>query len=1022
MIGSVTKNTATSLDTTTKANGSYTLRLTVTDKVGKQIVVNKAITIENKMEAPIVTEYVGKDGNAVCEWKFNTVPKNLKELEYQLPNSTTWTKIPNSSTQTGKANITIPDVEGIHQVKFHAVDTFGPPGEVSTVIFVVDKTKPVIEKESFKQGVLNGTVKDDYISEWKVTIKERNSTAAETVLNTQKENYINEKLASVDLTNDKDYQADTWYVITITATDKANNQSVETFSVYKGVTAPTDEPSYVIQAPDGMEKETIWTLGGNEEFKLQKTEHASIDLEPDTIEWYLNGVKENQEKSITYEGDFTNGEKYPENKNNTILAVVKGNDGNYYPTGKTSSKSYTEQTNLQAAGTHMLTELYFSEQIYEFTFQPVQDTASGGNVTYKMRTGDGEWKTLESGKTYRGTDVHDKITLESLEIQAVISGSASVSGYTLQYKVVKEQDFVVSLFEQYRPRNVSVQDKLDYKTHIRWELAAKDENNESILPKIINEVASAAEDGTETGKIYYELYRGTEKDFTANADHLIDGSIETNYWSSIEVDTSGTQYYYKLRAVEKDGEGNIARKSHFSSIATGKGVAANEYTKRLGYQEYWGYTDFDTPNGNGAVELSQGNFYYSQEDVSLPNAQLEFGLTRHYNSQSTVKSAFGVGWDHNYNLELLKLLEGDEKNLVFKDGTGTIYRFVPKDEELYYSNANEYLTLKMNAGGTPIVKTFKVTVNDKEEQADIPYVYTMTLKDGTTYLFDHIGRIVYQEEPNGTFLLFTYDDQRGFLSTVMTEKGRKLEFTYQNDTQTDETGADKDCALVEQIKLPDGTTLNYSYVNTDTTGKDWAYRLASMTKTGEEKGETKSTVYEYEYNSYSMLSSIADAKENIYEIAYVLSSEDNLTKAKILTNPIGEKLELDYSVDTSVTDILKKIADGTVLYTTSVVYDGRGYITEETDAEGTRLTRKYLNGVVTEETSPVSIHTYDANKGKVTLATENRTTLTEYGERNNPKTETDQLGNVAGYTYADDGTTLANQDFRFSYNGNRDGL
>lgn len=1000
----VSKSTNTTFDTTTLDNGSYTLKLVAEDGSGNKKDTTKTINVANQMESPTVYEKYSNDGTFDCKWEFATMPKNLKEVQYQLPDSTTWVSIANSATKTGTVSITLPKTDGIYTVKFRGVDTAGVVGKEASACCIVDTTKPTIEIESFKQGVLNGTVKDSYIQNWNVTVKQKDSTGAEEEIAKQTQNYENETLASVDLSDDTKYPADKWYVIKVTATDKAGNQSVESLSFYKGSNESVEEPSYMIEAPSGMEDEAIWELSGSEKFIIRKTDSAAEELMFDSVSWYLNGVKEADEDSVIYQGDFTDSSKYPEGKNNTILAVVKGNDGKDYLTGEISTKTYTEQVSIQETAT--VAEMNFSEQIYEFTFRPTESIGADASVSYKVKAEDGEWKDLEVGKTYKAADLQDAITLKDLTIQAIVNGDAKIIDYTLTYKVVKEQDFVVSLFEQYRPRNVSAQDKLDYKTHIRWELLAKDENDESLIPKQLNEVAETAEDGMSGGKIYYELYCGTEKDFTPDEDHLVTDSIETNYWSSIDVDTSEKTYYYRLRAVEKDDSGEIIRKSHFSNVAVSTGVAANEYTKRLGQQEYWGYTDFSTPNGSGAVEFSKGNFYYSQEDASLPNAQLELGLTRNYNSQSTLKTSFGTGWDHNYNLELLKLKNmatGEEEGLVFKDSTGTIYRFVKNgdSETDYHSEANEYVTLKINGDGASKTKTITITSDGKEEQRTVEYVYTMTTKDSTVYLYDQIGRLVYEEEPNGTFLTFVYDDQRGFLDTVTTEKGRTLKFVYNEETEGD-------CALVKQIKLPDGTTLNYEYIHEETEESSRNYRLASVTKKGTQEGE--STTYTYEYDDNWMLSCILDAESNRYEIAYTSSGSDNLIKAATLTNPVGEVLELTYNLAGYKTSTTKKTPDGTELYTTSAVYNGQGYITEETDAEGITSTREYKNGVITEETTKASVHSYDASTGKVSLSVETKTQTTEYGARNNPVQETDSLGNVILYTYESQDKTDANQD------------
>lgn len=993
------KNTNVTYDTTTLDNGTYTLKLLLTDGAGNPGTVTQTIRVENQMEAPLVQESYSTDGNFTVRWEFPVEPKHLKEIQYKLPDGTSWISIPDSGEKTGAVSIQLPEKEGIYEVRFRGMDVAGVAGKEMTARCILDQTSPVIETGSFKQGVLNGTVKDSHIKEWNIAIREKGSTDTWKELVQQDQNYEDEVLVSIDL-QEEEYKEEHWYEVQITATDKAGNKEVRTLSVYKAGTGSAEEPSYVIGAPSGMEEEKIWTLSGEEKLILRKAEGAPEDLMMDSVTWYLNGIEEAKEDTVIYQGDLTDGERYPEGRGNTILAVVKGKDGKEYLTGRIAQKTYSET--IEVTESAQFADLHFGEQLYSFTFWPEEVTDGESSVRYEADMGNGVWKELVPGRIYQIDEFQDAITAEQLQIQAVLEGNARVTGYRIVYQTVEEQDFIVSLFEQYRPRNVTARDKLDYKTYIRWEIAAKDEKNASIIPKTINEVMTLEESDEKKGKIYYELYRGTEKDFTADEAHRVADTIETNYWSSIDVDISEKTYYYRLRAVERDEEGQILRKSHLSNVAASKGVAANEYTKRLGQQEYWGYTDFSTPNGDGMAELSKGNFYYSQNDVSLPNAQLELGLSRNYNSQSTLKTSFGTGWDHNYNLELLKLKDiatGEEKGVVFKDSTGTIYPFLREEysDTEYHSATDEYVTLTANEGGKEKEKEFVISKDGKEEKGSVPYAYTLHTRGGTSYLFDTVGRLVYEEEANGTYLLFDYEDQSGNLSCVTTEKGRSLTFTYQEETEGDS-------ALVKEIALQDGTKLLYEY------GKDKneIYHLTSVTKKGTEKDEN--ITYTYQYDENGMLDTILDAMKNPYKITYRKDARDGLFYVETMVNPVGETIRFRKDSEKAETETIKETPDGTVLYTTSVRYDGQGYVTSEIDAEGLTATRSYENGVITEETREVSKQAYEEKTGKVTYGTEKKTEVTEYGKRQNPEKETDMLGNVILYRYTTEEETEANRD------------
>ena len=98
----------------------------------------------------------------------------------------------------------------------------------------------------------------------------------------------------------------------------------------------------------------------------------------------------------------------------------------------------------------------------------------------------------------------------------------------------------------------------------------------------------------------------------------------------------------------------------------------------MGLKEYWEYAEFQTPSGNGYIEKSKGNLVYTQVDAEIPNEQLPVVLERTYNSQSSAKTAFGVGRTHSFDMELLNICRNDTldfRDIVLKDGTGTLFFF-----------------------------------------------------------------------------------------------------------------------------------------------------------------------------------------------------------------------------------------------------------------------------------------------------------------------------------------------------------
>lgn len=113
--------------------------------------------------------------------------------------------------------------------------------------------------------------------------------------------------------------------------------------------------------------------------------------------------------------------------------------------------------------------------------------------------------------------------------------------------------------------------------------------------------------------------------------------------------------------------------------------------RRLGENTLNEYMSLETSNGSGQVELSKGNFVYSQDDISLPAPQLPINISRTYNSKSTEITSMGYGWRQAYDMYVSEV--GDK--IYYVDDSNALYTFEKKDDK-YICKENIDLSLEID--------------------------------------------------------------------------------------------------------------------------------------------------------------------------------------------------------------------------------------------------------------------------------------------------------------------------------------
>lgn len=532
--------------------------------------------------------------------------------------------------------------------------------------------------------------------------------------------------------------------------------------------------------------------------------------------------------------------------------------------------------------------------------------------------------------------------------------------------------------DEYQPQDVSVR-KSYGKAVISWK-------KEEALP----------------GSIYYEVHRGTSEDFQPSDATLVQSAVK-NAWCADTLTGSGKEYYYKVRAVKLAKSGKVLGASQTADAGKIRQDGKSEYQQSLGNKDYRDTAEISTPNGTGTIDKASGNLTYAADDFDISVGAMGLSLTRTYNSQTDKTGMLGNGWYDTFHKNLYQV----GNDIIFQDSDGTYLTF-QKDGDGYISKESKDYTLKLenvknggfeeqspNEGSESILArsgessedyrpSHNVTVSSGGEtqieketvQKTILSSCTLTDKDQNIYRFDANGFLTAQEDANGNYILYEYDDQ-GRLAAVTTNKNQTLTMEYDASD------------LLQKISLPDGTKMAYTY--------DEDGNLKEARRQSADQGQNVS--YPYSYDQEGWLVQIKDAKGNSYAIAY----EDK--KAVKFTKPNGEYQKFVYGDGTTTATSHK--GDGTQIAKDSMTYEkATGKILSAVNPAGIRTTYQYENTsnpllqTGTETTVSYQTLTGSGASRSVNFKTDVKvTTSTTYDANENVTKEVDETGQTTTTTY-----------------------
>ena len=990
-----TENKITSFDTTSHANGSYRLKLTITDNVGNEGVVTKDFTIANPIPAPQLSTSATSTRQAQISWAFAAALH--ARVQYKLENGA-WTDIPSSSGLTGNFTVTLPDTDGTYTVKVRGVDSQGVEGREAETECITDTVDPAAGITDFEGGILSGTAEDTNFSKWEIYIKKREDPDTSYAKVLEGTNAVHEdEFGYIDLS---EYDQNCYYTLKLKAEDAAGNISNITYAIYipQGYAGCTVvQPAFTISRPcSEPASENTFVIPTQTE-SLMLTASGNNTLSSASVEWYVDGACVSND--TIYEEDFSgqpvgNGDPvFDIGESYDICAKITDAAGNITysrPLVQGRAEAEADFTNVQGTNNTWQTTVSLPYDAVSFRLN-APSQISGDDITYEVKALTDTFTEADPGDTIYVTDISGgALKAGSITLKVTMPTGSDISDISIRITedTIRGEKFKISEAENYRPTGLTAVDKINYRTYVRWDLPQG-------LPDDIS----------------YEVYRGETAGFTPSMKNRIAEGLKEGYYAEMNTNYSGT-FYYKVRAVS---DTLSADKSRFSTEVSSRVVDADEYAKRLGSKECWSYAEASMPNGDISIEKSKGNLLFSQTDIEIDNDDMPLEISRVYNSQASAVSAFGPGWSHNYDLELLAVCHGSTsqmEQIAYRDETGSIILFSKGSDGKYISNLGKYMILEEDEQTEDF--TIPARGNISGETRTVESAYTLTTKDGDSYRFDASGTLVLYQDNNENTLFFDYDPEKGLLTKVTAGRNISLNISY-----CDGTGGTNPLCISE-ISMPDGGSITYEYDNDGMLGS--AVRHASS--------GNDTITYSFDYsntaNSYPSLSEMTDANGNDYGVSYTGKKADEITY------PDNSALRLTYQTGSTVTDI---VAGGYTIDTQTDYFNDEGNCVRSIDKNELETTYSYADDMLVETSSQVEYEELEG--GQVVVKDDYVTDTSDYDEDKYLTEEVDESGNTIDYEYysttgsgacegqisseteeSGDGVITSDIDYEYDENGN----
>ena len=351
------------------------------------------------------------------------------------------------------------------------------------------------------------------------------------------------------------------------------------------------------------------------------------------------------------------------------------------------------------------------------------------------------------------------------------------------------------------------------------------------------------------------------------------------------------------------------------------------------------------------INLSTGNYYLSQEDLSYSDSFGTFTVVRSYNSLNASRiGSFGRGFTSFLDENIAKNEQGD---ILYNREDGSTIQFYRQDDGSYLAPEGCDLKLRLQKTGEKVV-----TLSSGDVLIPV-YCYRIEREDGSVVTFDETGVMVERADKNGAVLQIMHDAVSGNVTGFMREGAGFM-------VETNERGC------VTRIICPDGSSVAYGYDSAD-----------NLVTVKNQSGHEKQFVYDENH-----LMTFWYREDHT---AVVRNTYDSMGRVIKQLDEGGVAHTLSYTPGKTVT------TDGNG-NRTEYSYDSQGRTVQILYADGSRETKTYENGYLASETDTcgnTTTYGYDGNGRIIEKKTGDRIWIYSYDDRGNLIKTVDPLGNVS---------------------------